>query len=129
MSDKQLHYIKEYLTTHKSKISIPSVISKKEIENEISIFHKINLYLQNHNFDIALNELDKLSPQSLQSQVNMTIERSKQFYNKYQIHYNTINYMLVNDLKSKYTNNMLKTTPCNHDKTRKTMRFNCWKCN
>ena len=128
MSNKQLQYIKDYLTTHESKISIPSLISKNKIKNKRSIFHKINLYLQNCDFDMAQNEVYKVSPQSLQSQVNIMIKTSKQFYNKYQIYYNTFNRMLVDDLKSKYTTNMLKTTPCKHDKTGTTMRLDCWKC-
>ena len=129
MSNKQLQYIKNYLNTHKSQINIPLVISEKEIKKESSIFHKINLHIQNCDFNVAKNELYKLSPPALQSQMNMKIERYEDFYNKYQIHYNTINHMLVESLESKYMDNMLKTTPCKHDKTGKTMRINCWKCN
>ena len=103
MSETQLQYIKNYIADNPSEVSKPKTISRDDINREFSAFHRIQYYIQNLEFDLATVELQYLQ-QSLREQMTMTIKQAQEFYEKYNIHYNTVNYKLVIKQQETYIN-------------------------
>jgi hypothetical protein len=126
LSSKQVDYIKSNLHNHPIKHN--SFVSASTIRNEINAYHKINYHISNNNFKAAKELLPQL-PKYLHLNIQGKLNEAEAFYTKLGISYNDTNKNIVNNLQSQYENNMLKTTPCRHDKTGKTMRIECWKCN
>lgn len=114
LSSKQVDYIKSKLHDHPIKHN--PFVSASIIRNELNAYHKINYHISNNNFKAARELLPQL-PEYLHLNIQGKINEAETFYTKLGISYNDVNKNIVDKLRSQYENNMLKTTPCSHDKT------------
>lgn len=130
MENRETEFVLEHLKLlpYKYRVENTVRIPQSIINNETIPYHKVNYYLQNLEFDNAENYLTNI-PNEISNITTNNINQSRIFYNTYGICFTINNETLVNELKSKYFKNMLKTTHCRHDKTGNTMMIDCWKCN
>lgn len=113
---------------YKNRIECHMKVNQNVIDMENIVYHKVNYYITNMEFDNAKTYLSN-HKDGMHEQLLWKIEKSEKFNNMYGICYTKNNEKLINDLENMYMTHILTTTPCRHDKTGNTMRIECWKCN